>query len=69
MCEVPARMRRSSAFKSAGVENGALRCMLHVKNAMGCTPLDVAHVFGPFPETEALLIQAVLGDEFDARYV
>ena len=48
--------------------NGA-RKSLHVKNAMGCTPLDVAHAFGPFPETEAVLIQAVLGDEYNARYV
>ena len=50
------------------LNNGA-RKSLQVKNVMGCTPLDVAQVFGPFPETEALLIQAVLGDEFDARYV
>ena len=50
------------------LDNGA-RKSLHVKNAMGCTPLDVAHAFGPFPETEAVLIQAVLSDEFDALYV
>ena len=42
---------------------------LHVKNAMGYAPLDVACAFGPFPETEAVLIQAVLSDEFDALYV
>ena len=49
------------------LDNGA-RNSLHVKNAMGCTPLDVSQMFGPFPETEAVLIQAVLSDEFDARY-
>ena len=27
---------------------------------MGCTPLDVSRVFGPFPETEAVLTQAIL---------
>ena len=36
------------------------RPSLHVKDAMGCTPLDVSHVFGPFPETEAVLTRAIL---------
>ena len=36
------------------------RPSLHVKNAMGCTPLDVSHLFGPFPETEAVLARAIL---------
>ena len=49
------------------LDNGA-RKSLHVKNAMGCTPLDVARVFGPFPETSALLIQAILSDEFEEQY-
>jgi hypothetical protein len=49
------------------LDNGA-RNSLHVKNAMGCTPLDVSQMFGPFPETSALLMQAVLRDEFDALY-
>ena len=40
---------------------------LHVKNAMGCTPLDVARVFGPHPETVAVLIQATIREDFDAR--
>ena len=48
--------------------NGA-RPSLDVKNAMGCTPLDVAHAFGPFPDTAAVLIQASTGAEFDERYV
>ena len=33
---------------------------LHVKNAMGCTPLDTSRIFGPYPETEAVLTQAIL---------
>ena len=41
------------------LDNGA-RSSLHVKNAMGCTPLDIAHLFGPFPETEAMLTRAIL---------
>jgi hypothetical protein len=41
------------------LEHGA-RPSLHVKNAMGCTPLEVAHLFGPFPETEAALARAIL---------
>ena len=39
------------------LDHGA-RQSLHFKNAMGCTPLDVARLFGPFPETTALLVQA-----------
>ena len=50
------------------LDNGA-RKSLHAKNVMGCTPLDVARMFGPFPETEAVLIQTALSDEFDALYV
>ena len=49
------------------LDHGA-RPLLHVKNAMGCTPLDVARVFGPYPETSALLVQAMLSAEFDARF-
>ena len=41
------------------LDNG-VRKSLHVKNAMGCTPLDVSHLFGPFPETEVVLARAVL---------
>ena len=74
-----AQLRGSTALHAAAqhghtsfvrwlVDNGA-RQSLHVKNSMGYTPLDVACAFGPFPETEAVLIQAVLSDEFDARYV
>ena len=37
------------------LDNGA-RKSLHVKNAMGYTPLYVARMFGPFPETEIVLI-------------
>ena len=48
------------------LDHGA-RQSLHVKNAMGCTPFDVARVFGPFPETSALLIQAMASAEFDER--
>jgi ankyrin repeat protein len=39
---------------------------LHVKNAMGCTPFDIANLFGPYPETSALLIQAMC-DTIDFR--
>ena len=49
------------------LDNGA-RKSLHIKNAMGCTPLDVAHMFGPFPETTALLVQATLSVKFEERY-
>ena len=43
------------------LDHGA-RPSLHVKNTMGCTPLDVSRLFGPHPETEALLAQAILED-------
>ena len=49
------------------LDHGARRS-LHVKNAMGCTPRDVARLFGPFPETSALLIQAMLSDEFEEQH-
>lgn len=41
------------------LEHGA-RPSLRIRNAMGCTPLGVSRVFGPFRETEAVLTQAVL---------
>ena len=31
---------------------------LHVKNAMGNTPLSCARLFGPYPEVEAVLKDA-----------
>ena len=50
------------------LDHGA-RPSLHVKNAMGCTPLDLAHVFGPYPETSALLAQAAMGAGFNGRFL
>ena len=49
------------------LDNGA-RQSLHVKNAMGCTPLDVTQVFGPYHETSALLVQAIMSVEFEKRH-
>ena len=42
---------------------------LKIRNAMGCTPLEVAKAFGPFPETESALLHAAVGKVFDSRYV
>ena len=50
------------------LEHGA-RPSLHVKNAMGCTPLEVAHLFGPFPETEAALARAILEERVGSSTV
>ena len=35
------------------LHNGAYES-IHVKNRMGCTPLDMAHIFGPHPEVFCL---------------
>ena len=43
------------------LEHGA-RPSLHIKNAMSCTPLEVSHLFDPFPETEAVLARAILDE-------
>ena len=44
------------------------RPSLRVKNAMGCTPLDILRAFGPYLETAVVLIQATLSLEFDWCY-
>ena len=49
------------------LEHGA-RPSLRAKNAMGATPLDIARVFGPYPETSALLVQAVMSAAFDEHH-
>ena len=41
---------------------------LHVKNALGLTPLEMSRVFGPHPETAAVLVQAVLREDFERQY-
>ena len=47
--------------------SGASQSLL-TRNAMGCTPLDVAKEFGPFIEVEAVLVEAMLRKAFDAHY-
>ena len=45
------------------LRNGALDS-IHCKNAMGCTPLDVARIFGPHPE----VIACALNDGADGYF-
>ena len=40
---------------------------LEIRNAMGSTPLEVAKIFGPFPETESALVRGSLGRKFQLR--
>jgi ankyrin repeat protein len=42
---------------------------LRVRNKLGCTPIDVARIFGPFPDVEALLGAAILNKNFHLQYV
>ena len=41
---------------------------LETRNAMGCTPLEVATRFGPFPDVTLILVQAGLRQRFDSRF-
>jgi hypothetical protein len=50
------------------LENGA-HLSLHVRNKLGCTPNDVARIFGPFPVVEKLLVAAMLDKNIHARYI
>jgi ankyrin repeat protein len=50
------------------LEHGAHQSV-HVRNKLGCTPIDVARIFGPFPEIEALLGSVMLDGGFHERYV
>ena len=49
------------------LSNGA-RPSIHAKNAMRCTPLDVARVFGPFPELEMALVREEARVAFETRF-
>ena len=49
------------------LQNGAHKS-LWVRNAMGCTPLDVARIFGPHPAVEAKLGAAMLNHEFNIAF-
>ena len=42
---------------------------LTIRNAMGCTPLDIANIFGPFKETTSFLVQATLRQSFESRFI
>jgi hypothetical protein len=42
---------------------------LHVRKKVGSTPIDVARIFGPFPEAEARLGAVMLDGGFHKRYV
>jgi ankyrin repeat protein len=42
---------------------------LHLRNKLGCTPIDLAHIFGPFPEAEAQMGAAIMDNSFHTRYV
>lgn len=50
------------------LEHGA-HLSLHMRNKQGCTPIDVARIFGPFPEVEAILGSVILDGGFHERYV
>ena len=42
---------------------------LFVRNKMGYTPLEAAHIFGPYPEVEALLGSAMVDPSFDPKSI
>ena len=42
---------------------------LHTKNKLGKTPIDLARLFGPHPEVEAMLGAAMLDHTFHAQYM
>jgi len=50
------------------LENGAHKS-LNVHDKMGSTAIDVAHIFGPFPEAESRLGAGMLDDTLHTRYV
>ena len=42
---------------------------LFVRNELGYTPLEATHVFGPYPEVEALLGSAMVDPSFDPKSI
>ena len=42
---------------------------LRAKNTMGKIPIDLARIFGPHPEAEAMLGAAMLDRNFHSRYM
>ena len=42
---------------------------LFVRNKLGYTPLEAAHIFGPYPEVEALLGSAMVDPSFDPKSI
>ena len=49
------------------LQNGA-HASLNIKNKLGCRPLDLARIFGPYPEVEAQLGVVMLDKHFQMRF-
>ena len=50
------------------LQHGAQKS-LFVRNKLGHTPLEAAHIFGPYPEVEALLGSAMVDPSFDPKSI